>query len=274
MLVTFFDKIICRYKIFHAKDLVHNAPHKVHVFIADLHKDAAAFAEQLAGKQQAVAHVAEIGMDAQLPCVAEGLDAFGLAGEVLVFVLHAALSYEGLKVAAVFDAVGRVHIKALHPARHVLFLQKRIHNEKRVAGNEAVAPVMLVFVKLDGLAQGALALLRKKQVALPLLVRLVLYGGNDRVRVDALVHVQGAGGDFKRRVLGLARPLQLRVQVRVISVALLLPGIGVGSGGHKACRRVVYALFVLMFVAVDEFFHLLEVALTEPCKSSAESAAA
>ena len=41
---------------------------------------------------------------------------------------------------------------------------------------------------------------------------------DDGTGVNALVDVKGNGGDFKGGVLGLARPLQLRVEVGVVGV--------------------------------------------------------
>ena len=44
----------------------------MHVLVADLHEDAAGLGEQLAGDDQPVAQVGQVGVDAELPGVAEG----------------------------------------------------------------------------------------------------------------------------------------------------------------------------------------------------------
>lgn len=60
---------------------------------------------------------------------------------------------------------------------------------------------------------------------------------------------------FKRGVLGLARPDQLRVEVWVVGVSLLLlTGVGVGFRRHQADRRVIDTLLVAMLVGFDRAF--------------------
>ena len=72
-----------RGKILTPKHLIHHTPHQVDILIPDLHKDAAGLGQQVAGHHQAVAQVCQVGMDAELPGVAEGAHLFGLARGVL-----------------------------------------------------------------------------------------------------------------------------------------------------------------------------------------------
>ena len=51
-------------KVIPAKNFIHQHPHAMHIFIPDLHKNAAGIGQQIAGKDQAVAQIAQIGMDA------------------------------------------------------------------------------------------------------------------------------------------------------------------------------------------------------------------
>ena len=79
------------------------------VLVADLHEDATALSEQVAGGDEAVAQVGQqvgqVGVDAQLPGVAERLDLLDLAGGVLeLAVLDVALAGGDLPVGAELDA--------------------------------------------------------------------------------------------------------------------------------------------------------------------------
>src|SRR5438105_11427260 len=85
------------------------------VLFSNLHKYAPALGEQLASGGEAVAEVGQVGMDAELPGVAEGFDLLGLAGEVFGFgVLDVAFLGRDLPVGAELDAVGRVEVDHLH----------------------------------------------------------------------------------------------------------------------------------------------------------------
>jgi len=78
-------------------------------------------------------------------------------------------------------------------------------------------------IEVDGLA--------KRRIFFPALEERWLYrqtstvalahGLEDCVRVDPLVHVQGGGRDFKRAVLLLACPHQLRIEMRIV---IQIPG--------------------------------------------------
>ncbi len=69
------------------------------VLVADLDEAAAAVGQQVPGRQQSVAEVVEVAVDAQLPGVAERLDLLDLAAGVLVAaVLDVALAGADAKI--------------------------------------------------------------------------------------------------------------------------------------------------------------------------------
>ena len=124
------------------------------VFIGDLHEARAGFVEELAGDEQAFAQVAEVGVNAQFPGVAKGLHLFGFAGEgVVIAVLHGAVVEANLPVRAVFDAVGRVEVDALHQAGHTFAFEERGHHQQAVALDEAVGPAVGVGVVVGDLVE-------------------------------------------------------------------------------------------------------------------------
>ena len=86
-------------------------------------------------------------------------------------------------------------------------------------------------------------------------MRAVLFAHrlDDGARVYALVDVEGDGGNLKGSVLGLARPLQLRVEVGVVGVGAR-PSVGVGVGRHQADGRVVDPLFAGVLVGFNRAF--------------------
>ena len=122
----------------------------MHILVPDLHEDAAALGEQVAGGGEAVAEVGEVAVDAQLPGVAEGLDLLRLAGQVLgLGVLDVALAGAHLPVAAELDAVGRVEVDALHLAAQPFLLGETGHDEQAISENEAIRPVLVMLVELQ-----------------------------------------------------------------------------------------------------------------------------
>jgi len=94
--------------------------------------------------------------------------------------------------------------------------------------------------------------LREERELLVVLRRAVLLARSreNRLGIAALVHVQRDGRHLEARVLGLPRPDELRVRVRVVGV-LLLTGVGVRRRNHEPYRRVVGSLLVLVLVRLD-----------------------
>lgn len=189
-------------------------------------------------------------MDTQFPCVPKCTDLVRLSGEIVVFsVRHTILIYERLKIGTIFDPIWRIDIDHLHLACHALFLNQAVHNQQAIPGNQAVAPVVLMLLELDGLAQGRVLLGQGKQRQLRGVVAVSsAYGLDDRARVDALVDMQGYCRQLKGCSLSLARPNELRVEMEIEGItpsAALL----VGFRRHKADGRVVHALLVRVCVA-------------------------
>ena len=84
-----------------AEHLVQQRPNQMHVLVADLHEDAPALGQQFAGDDEPVAEVRQVGVDAELPGVAERLDLLRLARGVLgLAVLDVALAGGDLPVAS------------------------------------------------------------------------------------------------------------------------------------------------------------------------------
>ena len=155
-------------------------------------------------------------MNAQFPGVPEGFDHLRLGGQVLVLaVRYLSLVREGLEVGAVLDAVGRVDVDHLHLAAHALLLEEAVHHQQAVARDQAVAPVVRVLVELDRPAKGRVLLLGLEQRLLARAVALA-YRLDDGAGVDPLVDVERNGRNRKRSPLGLARPGQLRVEMRIM----------------------------------------------------------
>jgi len=73
---------------------------------------------------------------------------------------------------------------------------------------------------------------------------------DDCPRVDSFVNVEGDRRDLKRRVLGLPRPLELRVEVRVVRVGLCAV-IGFGRRADQSRRRVIQPAGSLVVVLLD-----------------------
>ncbi len=110
--------------------------------------------QQLAGDDEPVAQVGEVGVDAELPGVAEGADLLGLAGRVLrLAVLHVALARAHLPVGAELDAVGRVDVDRLDLALQPFLLGEARHHQQRVAQDHPVRPVLVVVVEVDLLVE-------------------------------------------------------------------------------------------------------------------------
>ena len=202
------------------------------VLVADLDEAASAFGEQFPRRKQAVAQVAEVAMDTQLPRVAEGLDLLSFSSCVFVLaVLDVPAASRGLPVGAELDAVGRVDVDHLHLAAKVLPLRKGRHGLQGVAEDHPVRPVGLVLVEVDevqlveaieGLEQRQLGLVRGCSSSAAQIL-------DQHPRVDLLL-------DVDRRRIGhqipigdvvLAGPHQLRIQGRVAREPRLADGLQV-----------------------------------------------
>src|SRR3990170_5427243 len=70
-------------KVLAAEHLVHDTADQMDVLITDLDEDRPCLSQQLAGHDESIPQVREVGVDAQLPRVAEGPYLLRLAGEVL-----------------------------------------------------------------------------------------------------------------------------------------------------------------------------------------------
>lgn len=187
----------------------------------------------------------------QFPGVPEGPEHLGLAREVFVLpVLHIPPVHEGLEVRAVLDPIRRVDIDHLHLPGHPLLLQQGVHDEQGVAGDEAVAPVVLVAVELHRLPERGVLDRELKERGLPVIAVAALCRPDDCPRVDPFVDVEGDRWDIKGGALGLPRPLELRVEVRVVRVGLCAV-IGFGRRADQSRRRVIQPAGPLMVVLLD-----------------------
>ena len=196
-----------RAEVLLAKHLVHQAPHPMHILVPDLNEDAAGVSKKLARQKQTVAEVRQIRVHAQLPGVAERLHLHHLARQVVVLaVLHVPLVYARLEVAAELDAVGRVHIDALHLAAHLLALQKRAHHQQAVAQDHPVRPVHVVLIELDLVGEAELGV--GKEAALHV---LALRRAQDAFGGDALVDVEVDDRDLERGLLIHLHPVHSRL---------------------------------------------------------------
>src|SRR5437867_100452 len=87
----------------------------MYVFVADLDEDAAALRQQLARDDQAIPHVGEVGVDAELPGVSEGADLLWLTRRVFDFpILDVTLARRDLPVRPELDAVWRIEVDRLN----------------------------------------------------------------------------------------------------------------------------------------------------------------
>ena len=252
------------YRILVPKDLIHQRTHAVNILIADLHKHAAGLREQVAGHHQPIAQVGEVGVDTQLPSVAEGAHLFGLAGGVLgLAVFHVALAGAHLPVGAELDAIGRIEVNGLHLALEAFLLGQRGHHKQRIAQDESVGPVLLVVVKVDLLREVSRAAVEVGEEA-----RLVATGllgtrqrVDDRLRVNLLLDVDRhhGNGEVFAVLLVLALPDQLRIERGIARVEHRL-----GCQffiGHKVAQLLCGNVGALVLMA-DGFNFLLGVLLS------------
>ena len=210
----------------------------MHVLIANLHKDRAAVGEQVAGHGQAVAEIAEVGVDAVPPGVAEGLDLLRLAGDVLgLAVLDVAAGGGPLEVGVELDAVGRVEVDALHAASEPLALGQGGHDRKRVAEDHAVGPVLVVPVELGAVHARGHAVEGGEQVDLTRLAGegLLAQVIDEHLGVDLLLDVERRR---RHHQVGpvlqvLAPPDQLRVEVAVAALVGHLDRVQLAFRHHR-----------------------------------------
>ncbi|OQA95709.1 MAG: hypothetical protein BWY25_02366 [Chloroflexi bacterium ADurb.Bin222] len=220
----------------------------MHVLIPNLHEHAAALRQQLAGHGQPVAQVGQVGVDAQLPGVAEGADLLRLAGGVFGFaVLHVALARAHLPVGAEFDAVGRVEVDHLYPSAQPFLLRQTRHHQQRIAQDHAVGPVLLVLVELHFLGEifrPAVEIVEELQLITGGLFRHTRPRApglrhevvDQRLWVDFLLDVDGHSGH--RQIGGVlfvfALPDQLRIERGIAGIAQRRRGVFVL--GHEIAQ--------------------------------------
>jgi|ERR1700675_1051974 len=108
-----------------SKYLIQEVPNKVDVFVGDLDEDGTGFMEEVAGEQEAVAEIRQIGVDAEFPSVAESSNHLRLLSQVFVLITRVKrfLIDEGLEIGAVANAVGRVDVDHLDLAGHAFFFR-------------------------------------------------------------------------------------------------------------------------------------------------------
>ena len=152
-------------------------------------------------------------MQPQFPGVAIGLYHLGLASQVVVFIVrHVPAADEGLEIRPELHPVGRIEVDHLCFPGHPLVLEQRIHHHQRVAENEAVHPVVLIFVGLQHLLMQRTLPTAKERVEEVLLLIVPVPGqrvenGPSR---ETLVDEQGQCRHVEGKPLRLARPVQER----------------------------------------------------------------
>ena len=161
-------------------------------------------------------------MDAVFPGIAKGFDLFRLAGHVVgLAVLHVPASGGPLEIAVELDAVGRVHIDALHLAAQAFALGQTGHDLQGVAQYHAVGPVLVVLVKIGlvRIRRNAVKIRKQRKLLLRLgpsglgLAYQLLHQG---AGMDLFLNVQGRGLHGKAVIpIVFAAPDELRVQIRV-----------------------------------------------------------
>jgi len=105
-----------------------------------------------------------------------------------------------------------------------------VHDEERIAGDEAIGPSVSVAIEIDGFAEGRIFFAGLEEIALDgsAVAIAAADGFDDGARVDAFVDVEGDGGDFEGGVFFLSGPDELGIEMRV--VIKLLAGADRGDG--------------------------------------------
>src|SRR5437016_3027713 len=115
------------------------------VFVPDLNEHAASIRQQLTRHEQPVPQVSEIGVDPELPGIAECTHLLRLSRRVLYLpVLYLPLARAHLPIRSELDPVRRIEIDALHLPLEPLLLGQTRHHEQRVAEDHPVRPVSLM----------------------------------------------------------------------------------------------------------------------------------
>ena len=102
------ERVLCKLRvtgrcgITEAPDVLdRDVPHRMHVLIPNLHKDAPRLSKQVAGYYQPAAEIGEVRMDAELPRVSKRPHLFGLASGILgLAILYISLAGAYLPVGA------------------------------------------------------------------------------------------------------------------------------------------------------------------------------
>ena len=199
-------------------------------------------------------------MDAERPGIAICLDHLRLAREGGVVLPDVALVDAWLEVAAVLHAIGWVHVDHLDFAGHALAFQQRVHDDERVAQNEAVRPIDIVLIELHRFAERQLRIGEQAE----LLDLRATNSVDDRLCRDALVDVERDGFDINARCISdldalqprLAGPDELRREVWVVGV---LPRLRLLEGrlvAGQPDRRVVLPRLVIP-IRADQLLRLL-----------------
>ena len=142
-------------------------------------------------------------MDPERPRIPIGFDLLSFAGQILFSVLYIALKDCGLEVGGELDTVGWVNIDHLHLASKVFSVCKGAHHGEAIAEDEAVRPIYVVLVKIDGFA--VILLWIGEEFTLDVLAFCNLQNG---FGTHAFVDMQCNGIDGERLCLLFACPFQ------------------------------------------------------------------
>ena len=197
-------------KILRAEDLIHDS-RTWWRFSSLIWTKTLPLGAAVARKQEAVAQICQVRVQSQFPGIAIGLHHLRLARHVrIVVVRHIAFADERLKVGAEFHPVRRVDVDHLHLAAEALVVQQRVHHDERVAEDQAVHPVVPVFVGAQRSGRrwrlGVAEQVEHVRLAFRVVERL-----DNRLGGEPLMHEQGQCGHVKREPLGLAGPVQERL---------------------------------------------------------------
>ena len=181
-------------------------------------------------------------MDTVLPCVAEGLDLLGFAGDVVgLAVLDVAAGGGPLEIGIKLDAVRRVEVDALDFAFQAFAFGEGGHDEQAVAENHAIGPVLVVLVKFGFVHAGRDAVevgeeVDAGRVAFARLEGLALEVLDEEFGMDFFLDVEGRGVDEEVRGIlpVLATPDELGVEVAVAAFVRGAQGRAFGVGHEVA----------------------------------------